>query len=105
MTHAGERNHRDLLLIIDEAINTAFAGTLAFVYLPGDVADHGSAAEYEVVRRSVSTASTVPWCCIVGDHDVHEKSFANFLHSWLRDALLLHDRHRHFLCAERLRCA
>ena len=21
----------------------------------------------------------VPWCSIVGDHDVHEKSFANFL--------------------------
>ncbi len=78
MTHAGEQNHRDLLRIV-EAINTAFADTLAFVFIPGDVADHGSAAEYEVVRGALDNLR-VPWCCIVGDHDVQEKSFANFLH-------------------------
>ncbi len=77
MTLAGEHNHRDLVLIVEE-INSAFAHNLAFVYIPGDVADHGGAAEYEVVRQALDTLS-VPWCSIVGDHDVHEKSFTNFL--------------------------
>lgn len=77
MTLAGEQNHRDLLRIVEE-INAVFASSLAFVYLPGDVADKGSAAEYEVVQEALD-ALKVPWCSIVGDHDVHEKSFANFL--------------------------
>lgn len=77
MTLAGEHNHRDLLLIVKE-INSAFADSLTFVYIPGDVADHGGVAEYEVVRQALDTLN-VPWCSIVGDHDVHEKSFANFL--------------------------
>lgn len=77
MTLAGEHNHRDLMLIVGE-INSAFAHSLAFVYIPGDVADHGGVAEYEVVRQAIDTLN-VPWCSIVGDHDVHEKSFTNFL--------------------------
>jgi Icc protein len=77
MTIAGEHNHRDLLLIVDE-INTVFSDSLTFVYIPGDVADKGSASEYEVVREALDRLK-VPWCSIVGDHDVHEKSFANFL--------------------------
>ena len=77
MTLAGEHNHRDLLLIVEE-INSAFAGSLAFVYIPGDVADHGAVAEYKVVRQALDILK-VPWCSIVGDHDVHEKSFVNFL--------------------------
>lgn len=77
MTLAGEHNYRDLVRIVEE-INSAFAHSLAFVYIPGDVADHGGVAEYEVVRQALDTLN-VPWCSIVGDHDVHEKSFANFL--------------------------
>ena len=52
MTLAGEHNHRDLLLIVEE-INAAFSENLAFVYIPGDVADKGSVAEYEVVREAL----------------------------------------------------
>lgn len=77
MTLAGEQNHRDLISIAEE-VNAAFAGSISFVFLPGDVADHGSAAEYAVIRQALE-ALTTPWCSIVGDHDVHEKSFENFL--------------------------
>ena len=76
MMQAGAQNDVDLQLIVQE-INTAFAGSISFVYLPGDNADDGSHSAYWVVRRSLDQL-TVPWHAIVGDHDVHEKSFDNF---------------------------
>ena len=79
MTKAGEQNHLDLAEIVNE-VNQAFAGSVSFVFLPGDVADDGSRAAYKVVRRELDRLN-VPWCAIVGDHDVHEKSFANFLNA------------------------
>jgi 3',5'-cyclic-AMP phosphodiesterase len=77
MTKQGEQNDLDLLAIVDE-LNTVFVDTVNFVYLPGDIADDGSRAAYAVVRQSLDRLN-IPWCAIVGDHDVHEKSFANFL--------------------------
>jgi predicted phosphodiesterase len=77
MTRVGERNDIDLQAIVED-INAVFAGSISFVYLPGDVADDGSRAAYAVVRQSLDRLK-VPWCAIVGDHDVHEKSFANFI--------------------------
>lgn len=82
MTRAGEQNDLDLEAIVNE-INTAFADAVSFVYLPGDVADDGSCAAYAVVRQSLDRLRA-PWCAILGDHDVHEKSFANFLDSMAR---------------------
>jgi Icc protein len=82
MTRSGEQNHLDLARIVDE-VNRAFAGSVSFVFLPGDVADDGSRAAYTVVRRELDRLQ-VPWCAIVGDHDVHEKSFANFLQAMAR---------------------
>ncbi|AFL87972.1 putative phosphohydrolase [Terriglobus roseus DSM 18391] len=76
MTHAGEQNHLDLAAIVNE-VNQALADSVSFVFLPGDVADDGSRAAYAVVRGELDRLS-VPWCSIVGDHDVHEKSFVNF---------------------------
>ena len=76
MTEAGEQNHLDLAEIVDE-VNRAFSDSVSFVFLPGDVADDGSRAAYAVVRGELDRL-TVPWCAIIGDHDVHEKSFANF---------------------------
>lgn len=76
MTKAGEQNHLDLAAIVDE-INEAFAGSVSFVFLPGDVADDGSRSAYAIVRGELDRLE-VPWCAIIGDHDVHEKSFANF---------------------------
>ena len=77
MTKAGEQNHLDLAEIVNE-VNRAFAGSVSFVFLPGDVADDGSRAAYAVVRGELDRLNA-PWCAIIGDHDVHEKSFANFL--------------------------
>ena len=77
MTKAGKRNHLDLAKIVDE-INTAFSQSVSFVFLPGDIADDGSRAAYAVVRGEIDRLK-LPWCAIVGDHDVHEKSFSNFL--------------------------
>jgi predicted phosphodiesterase len=76
MTKAGGQNHLDLAGIVNE-VNRAFADSVSFVFLPGDVADDGSHAAYAVVRGELDRL-TVPWCAIIGDHDVHEKSFANF---------------------------
>jgi predicted phosphodiesterase len=76
MTKAGEQNHLDLAEIVNQ-VNRAFADSVSFVFLPGDVADDGSRAAYAVVRGELDRL-TVPWCAIIGDHDVHEKSFANF---------------------------
>ncbi len=45
--------------------------------MPGDVADDGSRSAYAVVRGELDRLN-IPWCAIIGDHDVHEKSFANF---------------------------
>ena len=77
MTLEGEQNHHDLRAIVAE-IEGCFAGSISFVLLPGDIADDGSRSAYAVVRRTLD-ALRVPWCAIVGDHDVHEKSFKNFL--------------------------
>jgi Icc protein len=77
MTKAGEQNHLDLAKIVNE-VNRVFAGSASFVFLPGDVADDGSRAAYAVVRGELDRLN-MPWCAIIGDHDVHEKSFANFL--------------------------
>ena len=77
MTEAGEQNHLDLAKIVNE-VNRAFAGSVSFVFLPGDVADDGSHAAYTVVRGELDRLN-LPWCAIVGDHDVHEQSFTNFL--------------------------
>jgi len=76
MTKAGEQNNLDLAEIVNE-VNRAFADSVSFVFLPGDVADDGSRSAYAVVRGELDRLK-VPWCAIIGDHDVHEKSFENF---------------------------
>lgn len=73
----GEQNHHDLRAIVAE-IDGCFAGSISFVFLPGDIADDGSHFAYAVVRRTLDELRA-PWCAIVGDHDVHEKSFSNFI--------------------------
>lgn len=76
MRAANDQNHLDLQAIVAE-VNEIFAGSISFVFLPGDNADHGDVAAYEIVRRALDRLK-VPWCAIVGDHDVEEKSFDHF---------------------------
>lgn len=77
MVRPGEQNFLDLQAIVEE-INTLFADKgVSFVYLPGDNADNGSDEAYRAVRECLDKLK-LPWCAIVGDHDVQEKSFQNF---------------------------
>ena len=76
MRGEGQQNDLDLRSIVTQ-INAAFADSISFVFLPGDNADHGDLPAYAVVRQSLDRLE-VPWCAIVGDHDVEEKSFGNF---------------------------
>ena len=79
MVRHGERNFADLQHIVTE-INALFAGhSISFVYLPGDNADNGSEIAYRAVRACVD-ALRLPWCAIVGDHDVQQQSFENVQH-------------------------
>jgi Icc protein len=74
MTKAGEQNHLDLAELVNE-VNRAFADSVSFVFLPGDVADDGSRSAYAVVRGELDRLN-LPWCAIIGDHDVYEKSLS-----------------------------
>ncbi|CAN5679294.1 hypothetical protein BH10ACI4_BH10ACI4_03650 [soil metagenome] len=77
MLDAGEPNDLDLQAIV-ERINTIFARSISFVFLPGDVAERGAPAAYAIVRAALARLQA-PWCSILGDHDVHEKTFAPYL--------------------------
>jgi 3',5'-cyclic-AMP phosphodiesterase len=77
ITMRTEDNFRDFLSLVDE-VNRVMKGSLHFAYLPGDNADHGRTEEYELVREGMDQLR-LPWFAIVGDHDVHQKSHANFL--------------------------
>jgi 3',5'-cyclic-AMP phosphodiesterase len=79
MVRASDQNHRDLIAIVDQ-VNRVFASSIAFVILPGDLAEHGRAAEYFLVRQALGPLAA-PWCSIIGDHDVQQRSFANYLSS------------------------
>lgn len=77
MVRAGEQNYTDLVAIVRE-VNEFFAGQqVGFVYLPGDIADNGDREAYAAVRSCLDELE-IPWCAVVGDHDVHERSFANY---------------------------
>ncbi len=76
MRAAGQQNHLDLQTIVEE-VNAIFADSTSFVFLPGDNADHGDTQAYTVARQALDRLR-VPWCAIVGDHDVEQKSFENF---------------------------
>jgi Icc protein len=76
MVRARDQNHRDLIAIVDR-VNRVFASTIAFVFLPGDVAEHGRAVEYAIVRETLDRLEA-PWCSIIGDHDVQQRSFVNY---------------------------
>src|SRR5580704_16552196 len=73
MVRARDQNHRDIV----DRVNRVFASTIAFVFLPADVAEHGRAVEYAIVRETLDRLEA-PWCSIIGDHDVQQRSFVNY---------------------------
>lgn len=52
-------------------------GAIDFAYLPGDIANHGTAEQYVRVRAALD-GLTVPWFAIPGDHDFEPGSLDNF---------------------------
>jgi predicted phosphodiesterase len=52
-------------------LDAAFAGKASFAFLPGDIANEGTPAQYRLVRGALAPLA-IPWFAVVGDHDVHE---------------------------------
>ncbi|WP_419728749.1 metallophosphoesterase family protein [Lichenicola sp.] len=67
VTAEGDRCLADLREIVAVA-NTMFADGVDFVFLPGDNANEGAAAQYRLIRRSLDTLA-LPLRIIPGDHD------------------------------------
>jgi 3',5'-cyclic-AMP phosphodiesterase len=65
--NADEENYPDFLRLIEEA-NEHLAGKIDFAFLPGDNADDGLEAQYELVREALDRLN-VPVHSITGDHD------------------------------------
>ena len=66
------QNYKDFQTILGE-INTDFAGGINFAVLPGDNANEGSDAEYQLIGQAIQAAALkVPLYAVKGDHD--EKS-------------------------------
>jgi 3',5'-cyclic-AMP phosphodiesterase len=76
ITDAGLQNHLDLRRVVDE-VNGNTAGNIDFVYLPGDIADDGTAQQFRIVRNELSRL-VAPWHAIPGDHDFKPRSLDNF---------------------------
>jgi predicted phosphodiesterase len=54
-----------------------------FVYLPGDVAEHGAAGEYVLAKEALQAISA-PLYAVPGDHDVHTRKLDAFRAAFLR---------------------
>ena len=74
LTDADAQNARDFQDIVAQ-INQAEG--LDFVYLPGDNADNGTAAQYDLVRRGLDRLR-LPVHVITGDHDMEGGSLDAF---------------------------
>jgi 3',5'-cyclic-AMP phosphodiesterase len=68
ITGRDEQNYRDFLALIEEA-NRYMRSSIAFALLPGDNADDGDDAEYQLVKEALATCQ-FPVHAISGDHDV-----------------------------------
>lgn len=73
LTTADQPNFTHLQAIIDQ-INVRFRPGVQFVFLPGDLAEHGRPEEYALVRSALDRLD-LPWLSILGDHDVQQNSF------------------------------
>ena len=76
LTSEDEQNYRDLAAIVDE-LSGPLKDAFDFVYLPGDNADNGLPAQYELVRRQLDRLP-MPVHVITGDHDMEPGGLDNF---------------------------
>ena len=73
LTGPEKQNNRDLHSIVD-SLDQIFSAGVNFAFLPGDLAEHGQPAEFELARAALDWLA-IPWFSIIGDHDVHTRSF------------------------------
>jgi hypothetical protein len=76
ITDAKQRNFLDFLSIAAQ-IETECAKDIDFVVLPGDNADNGLRAQYELIATALKMLST-PVHVIPGDHDMEQGGLATF---------------------------
>ena len=76
LTTAAEQNFADLRYIVEQ-LNSRFTANLNFAFLPGDHAENGKAEQYNLVRSALDQLR-LPWFSIVGDHDVHSRTFDRY---------------------------
>jgi len=67
ITTEDEQNYRDLVALVADA-NAHLAGHVDFAVLPGDNADDGTEAQYELIRRAIAPLQ-IPLEARTGDHD------------------------------------
>ncbi|MHB8631558.1 MAG: metallophosphoesterase [Candidatus Limnocylindria bacterium] len=78
---ADMQNYKDLQTILGE-IDQAFAGGVSFAVLPGDNANEGSDAEYQLIGQAIKAAALkIPLYAVKGDHD--EKSTTHAFQQYL----------------------
>ncbi|KST59041.1 metallophosphoesterase, partial [Methylobacterium sp. GXS13] len=66
---AEAQNARDLNAILDQIATLVPHGLFDFVYLPGDLAENGYAAEYQILKAALDRHPDLPVQLIPGDHD------------------------------------
>src|ERR1700728_137803 len=84
ITTSEQQNYTDLHDILTQ-LNDSFTKGLNFAFLPGDMAEHGAPEEFQLARSALDRLH-LPWFSIVGDHDVHTRSFEPF-HNAMSPAL------------------
>ncbi|WP_019517601.1 metallophosphoesterase family protein [Sphingomonas sp. Mn802worker] len=68
---------RDRLAAIVDQVETRLRGSVDFVYLPGDNANHGTPEQYRIMTDTLAPLS-VPWRIIPGDHDFEPGDLAAY---------------------------
>ena len=75
---AKDQNYIDLLSILSQ-LTLQCAEQLDFVYIPGDIADHGLTVQYQLVATALKMCA-VPVEIIGGDHDMEQGNLSAFYH-------------------------
>ena len=76
ITDASEPNHRDLQRLVD-LMRTVPAGSVDFAVLPGDNAENGTPAQYNLVREAMARLP-MPVHILPGDHDFKPRTLDAF---------------------------
>src|ERR1700749_4812987 len=76
ITRESEQNYRDFQALIDVA-NRHLCGGVSFAVLPGDNADNGTEAQFQLVRAAVDRLA-IPLHVLPGDHDFQTRSMDPF---------------------------